>query len=85
MSVGAGQLQRAVNRFGAAIGEENAVEAGPFDELARERRLIRILKEIGKMDGATGFAANYAHQARMGVAERIDGDATEKIEIFAAF
>ena len=39
VSVGAGELQRAFNRFGAAIGEENAVEAGPFDELARERRL----------------------------------------------
>jgi len=65
------------------FGEENAVEAGPLDEFARERRLKRILKKIGKMDGAASFAANHAHQPRMGVAERIDGDAAEKIEIFA--
>ena len=84
MSVGAGKLQRAINRLGAAIGEENAVQAGPFDEFTRERGLIRILKEIRKVDGAASFAANHAHQARMGVAERIDGDATKKIEIFAA-
>src|SRR5580658_1220351 len=83
VSVGARELQRAVNRFGAAIAKEHAVEAGPFGEFARERSLIRILEEIRNMDGAAGLAANHAHQARMGVAERIDGDASKEIQILA--
>ena len=82
--IGARQLQRAIHRFGTAIGKENAVEPGPFGQFARERRLIRIVKEIRKVNGAPGFAPDHAHQARMRVAERIDGDSAEKIQIFAS-
>src|SRR5690348_1064314 len=35
------------------------------------------------MHGARGFAANDADEARMRIAQRIDGDAAEKIEIGA--
>ena len=42
--VRARQLQRAFDRFGAAIGEENAIHARPFGEFARQRPLIRIVK-----------------------------------------
>src|SRR5580704_6175454 len=36
------------------------------------------------MDRAAGFAADHAHQARMGISERVDGDAAEKIQILLA-
>ena len=36
------------------------------------------------MNGARGFAANRFYDARMSVAERVDGDAAEKIEILLA-
>jgi hypothetical protein len=36
------------------------------------------------MNGARGFTANDFYDARMSVAESVDGDASEKIEIFFA-
>ena len=78
------QLHRAVNRFGATVSEEHAVEAGPFHQLAGKRALKCVVIEVGKMNGAHGLAANHFDNARMRVAEGIDGDAAKKIEIFFA-
>ena len=36
------------------------------------------------MNGASGFAANHFDDARVRVAERVDGDAAEEVEIFLA-
>src|SRR5215472_9441271 len=78
------QLHRAINRFRAAIGEEHAIHARPINKLARQRTLKRVVVEVGKMDGARGFAANHFDNARMRVAKRVDGNAPKKIEIFLA-
>ena len=40
--------------------------------------------KIGEMNGAGGFAADDFDDARMRVAEGVDGDAAEKIQIFLA-
>ena len=78
------QLERAVDGFGAAIGKKDAVETGPLRELASQRALKRVVKKIGKMDARAGFAANRLDDTGMRVAESVDGDAAEEIEIFLA-
>jgi hypothetical protein len=40
------------------------------------------MKKIRKVNGASGFAADYLYDAGMRVAEGVYGDAAEKIEIF---
>src|SRR5271154_3683853 len=84
MGVGASEFQRAVHRLGAAIGEKDAIEPRPFDELARQRGLEGVLKQIRKMDGASRLAPNYPNQIGLGMAESVYRDATEKIQILAA-
>ena len=78
------KLQRAFDRFRAAVREKHAIESRPFGQLARERRLIRIVEQIRNMSGAARFAPDHSDDSRMRVAERIDRDAAEKIEIFAS-
>ena len=80
--VSARQLERAFHRFRAAVAEKHAVESRPFGELARERRLIRIVKQIRDVRGAARFAADHANHARMRVAQRVHGNSGQKIEIF---
>src|SRR6202158_6429882 len=66
------ELEGAIERFRAAVGEEHAVKPGPSGEFARERALIGIVIEIREVNGAGGFAADYIHDARSGVPARSD-------------
>ena len=81
-SAKAGELYGAVDSFGAAVGEEDAIHAGPGSEFARERALELVVEEVGEVNGASGFATNSLDDAGMSVAQGIDGDAAEKVEIF---
>ena len=40
------ELQSAIDRFGATVGEEHAIEAGPLDKFACERTLKFVVKQI---------------------------------------
>src|ERR1700730_1203635 len=75
------EFQSTVGSFRAAVREEDALHSGNFREFAGERSLIGIVVEIGEMNRACGFAANQFYDARMSMAEGVDGDATEEIEI----
>src|ERR1700686_692915 len=77
----ASEFQGTVGSFSAAVREEDSLHSGNFREFAGERSLIGVVVEIGEMNGARGFAANHFYDARMSVAEGVDGDAAEKIEI----
>src|SRR5271168_174010 len=77
----AGELHGAIDGFRAAVGEEDAVEAGALGEFSGERALKLVVKEIGEMHGAGGFAADDFYDAWVRVAEGVDGDTAEKIEI----
>ena len=83
-AVEARELESAFDGFGAAVGEKHAVHAGPLGKLAGQRALKRVVKKVGEMNGTRGFAANDFDDARMRMAEGVDGDAAEKIEIFFA-
>src|SRR5712692_2739916 len=75
------ELHRSVNGFRAAVRKKDAVHPGPSGESARERTLIGIVIEIREVNRAGGFAANYFHDARMRVPERVYGDAAKKIKV----
>jgi hypothetical protein len=77
----AGEFQGAIGGFRTAIGEKDAVHAGDLGELAGQRALIGVVVEVGEMNGASGFAANDFDDAGMRVAESVDGDAAEKIQV----
>src|SRR5215470_17183112 len=76
------ELQAAFDGFRAAVRKEDAVHPGDFGELLGKRALEFVVKEIGQMNGATGFAANHFDDIGVSVAEAVDRDTAEKIEIF---
>ena len=78
---GAGELERAFPSLGAAVAKESAVEAGDSRQQPREFRLILVEKKIGNMDQPPRLALDRRLDGRMVVAERIDSDSTEEIQI----
>jgi hypothetical protein len=78
------ELERAIERFRAAVGEEHAIEPGPGGKFAGERTLVGIVIEVREVNGACRFAADYFHDARVCVSEGIYGDAAKKIQILLA-
>src|SRR5258706_2669436 len=77
----AGEFQSAVGSFGATVGEKDAAHAGDFGELAGERALVSVVIEVAEVDGARGFTADGFYYSRVGVAESVDGNTAEKVEI----
>jgi len=80
----AGEFEAAFDGFSAAVGEKDAVHAGDFGKLLGERTLKFVVKKIGEMDRSSRLAADDFDDVGMRVAETVDGDATEKVEIFFA-
>src|SRR4029077_9206090 len=62
MSGKPGQLDRALNRFCAAIGKKDPLQTRPFRQLSRQRALVQVMKQIREVHGARGFATNDAAQ-----------------------
>ena len=77
-------LDRAFQRLGAGIGEEDLVGEGVFDQPLGEPALARDLVEIGDVPELAGLLGQRRDQMRMAVAERIDGDAAGEVEISLA-
>jgi hypothetical protein len=75
------ELECAIDRFRAAVRKKDAVHSGPRRQFARERALIRVMKKIREVNGARCFAADNFYDARMRVAERVDGDTAKKIKV----
>lgn len=76
------EFEAAFDGFGAAVGKKDAVHAGDFGKLFGERTLEFVVKKVGEVDCPCRFAANDFDDIGMRVAETVDGDATEEIEIF---
>ena len=82
-----GELQRRLVTFRAGIAE---VDAGTFrsarelDEFGGELDLRFGGEVVAHMRGLGGLLADGLHPLRMGVSERVDGDACKEIEIFIA-
>ena len=74
------RLDGALDRFGAGIAEEDLVGEGLAHELGGERLLLGNAVEVGDVPELAGLLGQRLDQRRMGVAQRIDGDAAREIE-----
>jgi hypothetical protein len=83
--MGARQLHCALPGFGAGVGEEDAVEAGALGEAQREFRLSLVIEEVRRVDERAALAGDGFFDNRMVIAERVDADAAEQIEIASPF
>ena len=77
-------LERAFHRLGSAVGEEHALQSRHLDQPLGQRALVLVIVEIRGMDEQSGLLTNHFGHARMGVAERVDADAGDEIQIAAA-
>ncbi len=82
--MGARQLQRAFPGFGAGVGEEDAIQAGALGEPQRKLRLALVIEEVRGVDERAALLGDGLLDRRMAVAERVDADAAEQIEIALA-
>jgi len=82
--VGAGEFHRALPGFGAGVREEDAVEAGALRQPLGERGLPLVEVEVGGVDEGAALADDGFDDDRVGVAERVDANAAEQVEVAAA-
>ena len=81
---GAGELERRFDALGAGVAEEHARVAGLGGQRVREigRGTVRI--EVRDVREGARLLRDRARYRGGGVAERIDGDAADEIEILPA-
>ena len=78
------QLQRAFDGLGAAVGEERAVQSGLGAELLGQQSLVLVVVQVGNVDDLRRLLADDLHDARMGVAQRVDAQPGEEVEVALA-
>src|SRR6202522_3930374 len=78
------QLQCSLNRFRAGVRKEGAIEAGALHEQSCELCLPFVIEEIRSVNQLTAFIDDRPLNRRMAVAQRIDADAAEQVEIMLA-
>ena len=79
--VSAGKLERALPCFSAGVGEEDAIEAGAFGKAQSEFGLALVIEEVRSVDELAALLGNGALDDRAPVAESVDADAAEQIEV----
>src|SRR5258708_7419293 len=81
---GAGELERTFPCLGAAVAKESAVKSGNVGQQPRELRLILVEEKIRNMNQPSRLALDRRLDGRVAVAERIDSDSAQEIEIALA-
>ena len=82
--VGAGELERSLPGFGAAVAEEDAVEAADLGEAEGEFGGVLVEEEVRGVEEALRSVRDGFFDGGMGVAEGGDADAAEQIEVVVA-
>ena len=80
----AGQFERAFPGLGATIAKEDAVQAGALGKLQRQLRLALVKEEIRGVDELAALPDDGLFDGRMAVAERVNADAAQQVEIALA-
>src|SRR5258708_23187265 len=78
---GARELERSLPGLGAAVAKESAIKPGDFGHPPREFRLILVEKQIGNMNQSACLTLDRRLDGRMVVAQRIDSDPTQEVQI----
>ena len=79
--MGAGELQRSLPCFGAAVAEEDAVEAGDLGEAEGEFRGVLVEEEVRGVEELLRLARDGLFDCGMAVTEAADTDAAEEVEV----
>ena len=79
--IAARRLDGAFQRLGARIAEKDAVGEGRLAQPAGQFLLVRDFVEVGDVPQLARLRRQRLDEVRMGMAERIDGDAGGEIEI----
>src|SRR5258708_6084840 len=79
----AGELDRRLVGFSARVTEEDARGERQLDEALRKLDLRLRVVEVGRVDEAARLRGERGHDVRMRVAEQVDGDAGDQVEILA--
>src|SRR5437016_7927966 len=83
MSGQADELDCAFDRLGPAVREENTLKTRQSAQLLSEAPLIFVVVEVGDVDELCGLVADGLDDTRVGVADRIDAQAGDEIQIAA--
>ena len=83
-AVRADHLQRAFHGLGAGVGEEAALEPADLGQPLGQRSLVLVVVEVRRVDQQAGLLADDLHDARMRVAERVDADAGDQVQVALA-
>jgi hypothetical protein len=78
---GARELERSLIGLGAAVAEERAIHPCRFREPQSEGRLSFVVVEVRNVNQLATLLDNGLLNRRMRIAQRIDADAAEQIEI----
>jgi hypothetical protein len=80
-AVGANDFERALHGLGAGVAEEDAIQAGDAGDALRQGTLVLVVIEVGAVDHARSLLANDLHQARVPVAQSVDANAGDEIQV----
>ena len=80
----ASELECALPCLSAGVAEENAIEAGEARQALCKLGLSLMKEEVRCMDERAALARDGIDDGRMAVAERVDADAAEQVEITLA-
>ena len=84
VAVLARDLDRRLVGFQPGVAEEHLVQAGDLGDAVGGLLLQRDLEQVGAVDDAADLLGERVHQARMIVAERVHGDAGERVQVLLA-
>ncbi len=84
VGVFAGDLDGPFHRFGAAVGEENAIDARQLHQPLRQLDLRFADEEVGDVDQLFSLFLDGFHYPGMAVAQVIDRNAGQGIQVFPA-
>ena len=84
MAGGTHELQRPFDRLGSAVGEKGAIQSRLRAELLRQQSLIFVVVEVGDVDDFRRLLADGLDDAGMGMAQGIDAQPGEEVEIAPA-
>src|SRR6185503_5017275 len=77
-------FQRGLNGLGSAVAEEGAVESGGSGEAQSEWGLVLVKIEVRDVDELTALLRDGVDDGGMPVAERVDADAAQQVEVAIA-
>ena len=83
-SVRPDHLQRAFHGLGSGVAEEGALETADLGQALGQRSLVLVVEVVRGVDEQAGLLAEHPQDARVAVAQRVDADAGEQIEVALA-